>query len=190
MTTFKVTSLFSRLDELELSLCLFFNRACHRRNIERFFVVISRLGDGIFWYCLMLVFAILDYPDGLKAALHMGAVAIIGLLIYKQTKGRMARMRPSMTWAQIQRHCTARYLQLSFRSYSARSIVHYHRACILPRALVAAASFFYPGGAIARDSRIALPNRCSRRGGDRRQPGLAQLQFCLLMQIGQFRHNS
>ena len=103
MTTFKVTSLFSRLDELELSLCLFFNRACHRRNIERFFVVISRLGDGIFWYCLMLVFAILDYPDGLKAALHMGAVAIIGLLIYKQTKGHMARMRPSMTWAQIHR---------------------------------------------------------------------------------------
>lgn len=103
MASFRITSLFSRLDELELSLCLYFNRACHRRNIERFFAIISRLGDGLFWYSLMLVFAVLYYPDGLKAALHMGGVALVGLLLYKQTKDRMVRQRPSLTWAQIHR---------------------------------------------------------------------------------------
>ncbi|MEN8213192.1 MAG: phosphatase PAP2 family protein [Pseudomonadota bacterium] len=103
MTSPRVASLFRRLDELELSLCLFCNRACHRKNIEQLFAIISRLGDGVFWYCLMLLFALLDYPDGLKAALHMGIVSFTGLLIYKQMKGRMSRQRPSITWAQIRR---------------------------------------------------------------------------------------
>jgi undecaprenyl-diphosphatase len=103
MASPKVTALFHRLDQLELSLCLFFNRASHRHVIERFFAVISRLGDGIFWYCLMLIFALVDYPNGIKAALHMGVMAILGLLLYKLTKGRMVRQRPSITWAQIRR---------------------------------------------------------------------------------------
>lgn len=103
MASLKAAAFFKRLDEIEVSLCLFFNRACHQHNIERFFALISRLGDGVFWYCLMLVFAILDYSDGLKAAIHMGCVSLVGLLIYKLTKGRMVRQRPSITWAQIRR---------------------------------------------------------------------------------------
>lgn len=103
MASSKASSIFNRLDAFEVSLCLFFNRACHRHNIERFFALISRLGDGVFWYFLMLVFASLDYPDGLKAAIHMGVVSLVGLLIYKLTKGRMVRQRPSITWAQIRR---------------------------------------------------------------------------------------
>ena len=103
IASYRVTSLFSRLDEIELSLCLFFNRACQRRKIERCFAVISRLGDGLFWYGLMLLFATLDYPDGIDAALHMGAVGLFGLLIYKLMKGGLERQRPSITWAQIHR---------------------------------------------------------------------------------------
>lgn len=103
MTSHRVASLFRHLDEVELSLCLFFNRASHRRNIEHFFAVISRLGNGVFWYSLVLVIAVLDYPDGLKAVLHMGVVSFAGLLIYRQTKGRMSRQRPSITWSQIRR---------------------------------------------------------------------------------------
>jgi hypothetical protein len=76
MASYRVASPFSRLDEIELSLCLFFNRACHRRTIERLFAVVSRLGDGHFWYGLMLFLALLDYPDGLHAVLHLGAVAL------------------------------------------------------------------------------------------------------------------
>jgi undecaprenyl-diphosphatase len=101
--TARVEALFHRLDELELSLCLFFNRIGNRHSIERFFALISRLGDGVFWYSLMLVFALLDFPNGAKAALHMGVIAVLGLLIYKLTKGRMVRQRPSITWAQIRR---------------------------------------------------------------------------------------
>lgn len=103
MASPRVTALFHRLDELELSLCLFFNRISRWHSIERFFAVISRLGDGVFWYGLMLIFALLDFPNGAKAALHMGIIAALGLAIYKLTKGRMVRQRPSITWAQIRR---------------------------------------------------------------------------------------
>jgi undecaprenyl-diphosphatase len=51
----------------------------------------------------MLIFAVLDYPDGIGIALHMSLVSLTGLLIYKQTKSRMVRQRPSITWAQIRR---------------------------------------------------------------------------------------
>jgi len=95
--------LFKRLDELELTLCLLFNRASHRRAIQRFFAAVSRLGDGVFWYALMLTFVVLDGSGGLQAALHMGLVSLAGLAIYKYLKGHLVRQRPSITWAHIRR---------------------------------------------------------------------------------------
>jgi len=103
MPAFKVDVLFERLDSLELSSCLFCNRLTRWRAIKSSFALISRLGDGVFWYCLMLVMAVLDYPRGTLVALHMAAVGFVGLLIYKLMKGRMVRQRPSITWSQIRR---------------------------------------------------------------------------------------
>ena len=41
----------------ERRLCLAMNRWGARHALRRFFGVISRLGDGVFWYALMLVLA-------------------------------------------------------------------------------------------------------------------------------------
>jgi undecaprenyl-diphosphatase len=98
-----IADLFKRLDQLELSLCLSLNRISRRQTIETFFALISRLGNGIFWYLLILVLAVFYFPIGTWAALHMASVSLIGLLLYKLIKGNMIRQRPSITWASIHR---------------------------------------------------------------------------------------
>lgn len=103
MASTKAATLFRRLDELELTLCLRCNRISHNGAVEKLFALISRLGDGIFWYTLMLTAAILDRADGGPAALHMLGTGLLGLLIYKALKQRTVRQRPSITWSQIRR---------------------------------------------------------------------------------------
>lgn len=103
MQSIKSATLFHRLDEFELNLCLYFNWASHWQSIEKFFAFISRIGDGVFWYSLMVIFIAYDFPYGGKAALHMGIVGLLALSIYKLIKPRMIRQRPSITWTQIRR---------------------------------------------------------------------------------------
>lgn len=101
MSYLKSGSAFKYFDSLELSICVFFNRISRWENIRKFFSVISRLGNGVFWYVLMAVIAISDYPVGGMAAVHMAVVGLIGLLIYKVLKTQMVRQRPYIQWEQI-----------------------------------------------------------------------------------------
>jgi len=95
--------IFRRLDQYERSTCAYFNRFSERNLLHKLFVLISRLGDGIFWYTLIVLIALLDYPNGMGVALHMGAAAVVGLAIYKLIKSRAARARPYNTWEQVTR---------------------------------------------------------------------------------------
>ncbi|MGA1796793.1 MAG: phosphatase PAP2 family protein, partial [bacterium] len=92
---------FQTIDELELCICILFNRISRWKAVERFFAMISRLGNGIFWYALMALVIILDRPLGIRASFHMGIVAMIGVLIYTILKNNMGRQRPYISWQQI-----------------------------------------------------------------------------------------
>ena len=91
-----VYTVFKRMESWELVLCELCNRACHRRLIKRFFVVVSRLGDGVFWYALMLSLPLWHGMDALRASMHMAFVALVGLALYKYLKSRLMRQRPYM----------------------------------------------------------------------------------------------
>lgn len=82
------------MQALDLALCLRFNRANHRKPVGRFFGVVSRLGDGIFWYGLMLVLLLWDRQQAVIPVLHMGAVGLSCTLLYKWLKARTLRPRP------------------------------------------------------------------------------------------------
>jgi undecaprenyl-diphosphatase len=58
------------------------------------FAVASRLGDGVFWYSLMLLLPLLFGTAGLAAAVQLAAAGIIGTVLYRQLKERLARERP------------------------------------------------------------------------------------------------
>lgn len=94
MRTARITGLFYRIDELEYAWCLRCNRACNRDSLRYLFAIVSRLGDGVFWYGLMLMLPIIYGSIGMFAALRMAVVGVLGLAIYKYLKSRLVRERP------------------------------------------------------------------------------------------------
>jgi undecaprenyl-diphosphatase len=92
-----VNPLFQRLDQFELDLCLMLNRSCHRQTLRRFFAIISRLGNGVFWYTLMLLIPLVAGPEAIWISMHMGLVGVAGLMVYKVLKKRLVRERPFFT---------------------------------------------------------------------------------------------
>lgn len=71
----------------------------HRRSsqywlMQRGFAIISRLGDGIFWYGLIAFFVLFDGLDGTRAGLHMLATSVVGMALYKSLKHSTRRERP------------------------------------------------------------------------------------------------
>ena len=77
--------------------CVAANRWGTRRAVGAFFGAVSRLGDGMFWYVLMLALGVLDGWRGLLAAAHMAATGLAALLLYRLLKRRTRRPRPFRT---------------------------------------------------------------------------------------------
>jgi undecaprenyl-diphosphatase len=84
----------NRLYQLDLDLCIGFNRISAFRYISVFFSLLSRLGDGVFWYSLMLVLPLVYGLNGLIISFHMISAAIPALLIYRLLKAKTLRPRP------------------------------------------------------------------------------------------------
>ena len=74
--------------------CLRANRWCERHPVRRFFAVVSRLGDGVFWYVLMAALIVADGLDGLAASAHLAGTGVIALTLYKALKRWTRRPRP------------------------------------------------------------------------------------------------
>lgn len=74
--------------------CMAANRWGTRRAVGAFFGTVSRLGDGMFWYALMLALVALDGRRGLLAAAHMAATGLAALLLYRLLKRHTRRPRP------------------------------------------------------------------------------------------------
>jgi undecaprenyl-diphosphatase len=94
MITAKTADFFRRADAAEHALCLRFNRVCSRPRVRGLFVAVSRLGDGIFWYLLLLSLPLIYGEAALKPAVRMAGVAAIGVVLYKYLKSRLVRERP------------------------------------------------------------------------------------------------
>lgn len=92
---------WQRVDHLEQSVCVAINRASRYETVRRFFTMISRLGDGVFWYLLMLAFAI-ESIHGAQVALQMAAGGVLSLALYTQLKQRLVRERPYVSHAGVQ----------------------------------------------------------------------------------------
>ena len=92
---------FDRVDAYEYRFCVRLNLACERAAVLALFRVVSRLGDGVFWYSLMAFLALAWGPEGRLTALEMLIASGVGLAIYKALKHRLVRERPYLTHAGI-----------------------------------------------------------------------------------------
>ena len=83
-----------RVDQAERRLCLLANAAARRRLLRHLFRTVSRLGDGVIWYSLMLALPLLAGRRGLILALQMLVTGAVGLAVYKLLKRKLVRERP------------------------------------------------------------------------------------------------
>ena len=101
MSTARSTLFLRRAVELELGFCVSVNHTFSAPSIQRFFAVISRLGDGVLWYILMLCLPLLFGTQAIYVSLLMVSVGIVNLLIYKLLKRTTERERPCTVNTQI-----------------------------------------------------------------------------------------
>ena len=91
-----------RVDLAERRLCLLANAAARRSAVRALFCTVSRLGDGIVWYGLIAVMAILGGPGGRRLSLQMLLTGAVGLALYKLLKRKLVRERPCVALVGIE----------------------------------------------------------------------------------------
>jgi len=133
MSLARSTLILRRAVELELGFCVSVNQTFSSPLVQRFFAIISRLGNGIFWYSLMLCLPLLFGRQAVYVSLLMVAVGIVNLLTYKLIKRATERERPCSVNSQI-RLGTAPLDHYSFPSGHTLHAV----------AFTIVAAFFYP----------------------------------------------
>lgn len=95
--------LFRQLDQFELHYSRLLNQLGQQPSLRRILALVSRLGDGVFGYLLMLAIFLLGGRHGMVVAAQMGIVAILGLALYKGLKNSLLRVRPYVTHTEIRR---------------------------------------------------------------------------------------
>ena len=83
-----------RLRLWDLALCVRLNAAIRIVPVRRVFRLVSRLGDGMFWYALMLVLLAANGAGALIPVAHMAATGLVCTLLYKWLKSKTSRPRP------------------------------------------------------------------------------------------------
>lgn len=84
----------NRMHQLDTNMCVAVNHTSQYKAIRHFFRAISRLGDGVFWYTLMILILIFQGAEAVVPVLHMAVAGLLGTFIYKWLKGKTLRPRP------------------------------------------------------------------------------------------------
>lgn len=101
MALIKNPCLFQKFDQYELRLCVYLNNYCRRLPVRDFFRIVSRLGDGIFWYLLILCLPLLNGYNGLIQMSYIILVGSVSVLLYKFLKAHLVRERPYISFGSI-----------------------------------------------------------------------------------------
>jgi len=78
----------------DLALTRRVQRLSDTKRLLAYFAAVSRLGDGIIWYALMLALLLFGGEVGRIATVQMAVLGIASLLIYKALKQLSRRQRP------------------------------------------------------------------------------------------------
>ena len=98
------TGSLQRILAWEQQCTLNLNRAVSAASWRRFLVTVSRLGDGGFWYVLIITIAISGGSGSMRAALHMIVAGLVGTASYKLLKRRTGRPRPCTRFNGLNMH--------------------------------------------------------------------------------------
>jgi undecaprenyl-diphosphatase len=100
-TTF--SSFLARIDTADYRICRRLNRGAAWSVVRKPFQLVSRLGDGVLWYALILLLPVLYGAQAIKPALVMALTGVLGVAIYGSLKRLFVRERPFIRHAGISR---------------------------------------------------------------------------------------
>jgi undecaprenyl-diphosphatase len=83
-----------KLLDLDLKGCLYLNQLSHTQNVSLFFQIVSRLGDGVFWYLMLAAVWAMQGFYFVTKVLYILVGGLFGTLIYKILKTKTVRPRP------------------------------------------------------------------------------------------------
>ena len=147
------TKLFQWMDQHEYRLCLTLNKYTSNQVTRSFFTVISRLGNGIFWYALMLLLPLIYGYQAITTSLLMALTGITGVAIYKLLKNNLVRHRPCLLYADIQQGTT----MLDLYSFPSGHTLHsFSFSIIAINAFPQLAIILVPFAALVSVSRVVL----------------------------------
>ncbi|MBA3696364.1 MAG: phosphatase PAP2 family protein [Methylotenera sp.] len=92
--SYRMRLYLDRMHQLDSNVCVAVNHTSQYRLIRDVFRVVSRLGDGIIWYAIMIGILYSQGVNGVQPALHMALAGLVGTLTYKWLKGKTLRPRP------------------------------------------------------------------------------------------------
>lgn len=90
-----------QINDWDIDLCQACNDLSRNLSLRTTFQWISRLGDGVFWYMLMIILLLRYQADALPAVLHMLAVGLACTALYKLIKHKTLRPRPFNVYPSI-----------------------------------------------------------------------------------------
>ena len=96
----RLDAALARIQRWDERLSLRCNRALHLRTLPQLCRAVSWLGNGIFWYALMLAL-LLSRPEAAFPVLHMAGAGLACTLAYKLLKRGTLRPRPYQVHASI-----------------------------------------------------------------------------------------
>lgn len=91
-----------RLQRWDERLCERSNRWLHVRSLLHVFRGVSWLGNGVFWYALMLWLLLREPREAALPVLHMVFVGVVCTAAYKMLKTRTLRPRPYQSLLHIE----------------------------------------------------------------------------------------
>ena len=92
--TNKVRIYLNRMNHLDSVLCVKVSHTGQYRIVRDWFRVMSRLGDGVFWYTLLITIILVQGQPAWLPVVHIAVTGLLGTLVYKWLKGKALRPRP------------------------------------------------------------------------------------------------
>jgi undecaprenyl-diphosphatase len=129
------------------------HRAAGKPGVVLVLGAVSRLGNGVIWYALVLMLPIVSPDTGFPCALRMVGLGLVNLVLYRIIKRHFARPRPYVACPGI-RACTRSLDEFSFPSGHILHAVGF--AVLLCRYFPAAGWVVWPFVALVGLSRVVL----------------------------------
>lgn len=90
----RLDATLARLQHWDERVCVRINRGARQRPVVLSLQAISWLGNGIFWYALMLALLLDDPSSAVLPVLHMAFAGAVCTCCYKMVKRTTVRVRP------------------------------------------------------------------------------------------------